>query len=306
MAEDPELLRQEQELRDQIDGGWDDQSILQSASTGREQFISDPEDLTDRPAKRRRALESQSVHSPVSVDPGELTLDARQFAPAEPSQFLATQSAQLDPDPLADELAAPADLDAFTFAPLPLSPGELSRLLDIEPTMSQPHRLAREAAGSLDPEASVIAPAPLSPGELWRLLGDEFTPPLPDRLFDQHSGSTDPNLFSSDSLPLSAGELGRLIDDAPAPGGVDPSMANTAARELEYLPFSTGELSGLLDHGPVSSDLDHPVGDLPVRANPDAFTIFNEGQMSPGELRRLLEHEPASSDHAPRRLPSDY
>ncbi|WP_407193039.1 hypothetical protein [Bradyrhizobium sp. STM 3566] len=312
MAEDPELLRQEQELRDQIDGGWDDQSILLSAFTGREQFISDPEDLTDRPAKRRRALESQSVHSPVSVDPGELTLDARQFAPAEPSQFLASESAQLDPDPLADELAAPADLDAFTFAPLPLSPGELSRLLDIEPTTSQPHRLAQEAAGSLDPEPSVIAPAPLSPGELWRLLGDEFTPPLPDRLFDQHSGSTDPNLFSSDSLPLSAGELGRLIDDAPAPGGVDPSsghmpsMANTAARELEYLPFSTGELRGLLDHGPVSSDLDHQVGDLPVRADPDAFIIFNEGQMSPGELRRLLEHEPASSDHAPRRLSSDY
>ncbi|MFK4719077.1 hypothetical protein ABIE89_000177 [Bradyrhizobium niftali] len=89
--------------------------------------------------------------------------------------------------------------------------------------------------------------------------------------------------------------------------GLSPSMANTAAPELEYLPFSPGELRGLLNDEPVPSGLDQPVGNLPVSADPDAF-IFIEDQMPPGELRRLLEDEPASSaaDQPPRRLPSDY
>ncbi|MEK9280987.1 hypothetical protein MTR72_15220 [Bradyrhizobium sp. ISRA442] len=311
MAENPELLRQEQELRDQIEGGWDDQSNLLSPSTDREEFTSDPEDLMERPAKRRRTLDRQSVHSPVSVDPGELTLNTRQVAPAEPSQLLANESALLDPDPLADELTAPADPDAFTFAPLPLSPGELSRLLDIEPTPSGPDQLAQEVACSLGAEASVIARAPLSPGKLWRLLDDESTPPLPDQLFDRHSSSIDQNVFSSDSLPLSPGEFARLIYDPP--GGVDqfaghlPLQADTAALDFEYLPFSPGELRGLLDDEPVPSGPDQPLGNLPVSADPDAF-IFNEEPMPPGELRRLLEDEPASSaaDQPPRRFPSNY
>ncbi|MDI3567365.1 hypothetical protein [Bradyrhizobium sp. Arg816] len=312
MSEDPARLRQEQELRDPIEGGCDDQSTLLPASVDPEEFTSGPENLIEQPAKRRRALESQSLPCSASVDSGGLSVGAGQFAVVEPSQLLDYDSARLEPDRFAGHVAESAELDAFTFVPPSLSPGEPSRLMNNEPALSEPDQHAQEGARSLDAEASGVDRAHLSPGELWRLLDDEPTLPLPDLLFHRHAGSIDPNVFSSEFLPPPR-ELTRLRDDTPAPDGLNELgghmlvMADRKALDFEYLPFSPGELRGLLDDERATSSLDQPASNLPASTDPDAL-LLSEEQMPPGELWRLLDDEPASSaaDQAPRLLPGDY
>ncbi|NEV01928.1 hypothetical protein [Bradyrhizobium uaiense] len=307
VAEAPELLRMEQELREHIAGGPDDESTSLPLPARGEELTSDPEDPTARLAKRRRVLNAQYPHS-ITVDAGRFTPSLPQLVPAERSQL--DEPVQFDPDPFADDAAGPIDPEAFIFAPLPLSPGELSRLLDGEPMPPQPNQLADERAGAVDTEASVIARPPLSPGELWRLLGDDPMPSVPD----QFAVPIDPDVFNFRSLPRSPDELGRLLDDAPATSRADqftgwsPNLvAGSDSIDFEYMPFSPGELRRLLDDDPASIGINRSVDNLPVPADPDGF-IFNEEQMPPGELRRLLDDEPASPAmlQPPRRLPSDY
>ncbi|MGY3533242.1 MULTISPECIES: hypothetical protein [Bradyrhizobium] len=290
VAETPELLSKEQELREQIAVGPESTSLPLPVLG--EELRSYPEGSARRPEKRRRVLDGQFPHSLTAIDPGRLALSPWQFVPAERPQLL-DELARFNPVPFADDAAGPIDPEALIFATLPLSPGELSRLLDNEPMPPQPNQLADEAAGAADAKASVIAPPSFSPGELWRLLDDDSMTSAPDRF----SVPINSDVFNFASLPLSSDEPGRLLDAAPAPGRADPFTGQSpncaAGSDTVDMPFSPGELRALLDDHPAPIAINQPGGNLPVSADPDRF-ILNQEQMPPGELRRLLDDEPAS------------
>ncbi|MCP1838311.1 MULTISPECIES: hypothetical protein [unclassified Bradyrhizobium] len=199
MADNPELLRRQQELRQLIG----DQRSPQPIAGDPDELNFDPEDFTGRPAKLRRLLNDESTHSPVSASREELQRLHQELQDRRDDQ-ITSRPIFIDPW-------------EFTFDPKQFPPGELRRLLEDEPITSGADQVSRQLPPvQLNLEEVIYDPEQFPPGELWQLLDDEPAQLEADPLDSQVVASIDRGDFAFDPEPFPSLEFQRLLRDEPA------------------------------------------------------------------------------------------